>query len=432
MIRESDFILNFNSEKYIGESPTKLKVSIDAVNENRLLKSPSFISHNETDKRRIKIHNLWSELAELENNIWNYGWSEIDSFRSRDEDEYYDVYKIPIGAQREFFRKLFFINLFKILLVLDEDFDEGFFNSFLKNGTASIPLMDIDYKLTIFIEECIWEEKEQKTRSDKRENIFKLIRSTEIDLNTEYKKSIFNDLVNACKAITGNRLFFHYEFNHNYSSGQQNLLNFYSRFYWAKNDLIDIETGEYEFFRKKLVIFIDEGEVALHPEWQRRFFNQSINFLSELFEGREIQLILTTHSPFVLSDIPKRNILFLDRDTNSGKTKLVDMEKENTFGANIYALLTDSFFMENTIGEFSYEKMKSVLDTLSNDKVDINEERKAEFRFIIDNIGEPLIKEQLEYLYNLKFGSDEVRELKRRIIELENQLNNKEDDNIKN
>src|SRR5690554_7329551 len=38
MIRESDFILNFNSEKYIGESPTKLKVSINTINKNRLLK----------------------------------------------------------------------------------------------------------------------------------------------------------------------------------------------------------------------------------------------------------------------------------------------------------------------------------------------------------------------------------------------------------
>lgn len=55
---------------------------------------------------------------------------------------------------------------------------------------------------------------------------------------------------------------------------------------------------------------------------------------------KSIHLIIVTHSPYVLSDIPRTNVLALKKD----ETEPVDGLQ--SFGANIYDMLKDSFFLE--------------------------------------------------------------------------------------
>jgi energy-coupling factor transporter ATP-binding protein EcfA2 len=433
MIRQSDFILSYNTKEFIGESPTNLKISIDLVEENRLLQTPFF--YKEEDMEEVHKNNLWKELNDLESNIWNSGYAELSNYRlpEKDEKDRFDYYIIPIEKQKDIFRRLFLINFFKTLLkTSDNKFDIGFFKIFLYEPRKLISvgivkkMISVNNKLNTFINNCKWDEGEKKIAKisyNPTEKVYSsLTHNAQLDTSNYKNKKNFLDLLKLVKEITQNTLFFHYQFSNNYSSGQQHLLNFYSRFYWAKNDLLDSEQNiRYEMFRDRIIIFIDEGEVALHPEWQRLFFNKAVKFLSELFHGRQIQLILTTHSPFVLSDIPKNNVLFLDRN-NEGNTMISDIERDNTFGANIYSLLSDSFFMENTIGKFAEEKMKGALEILKTSKNDYSKEKIEELKYIIDSIGEPIIKEQFEYLYDKKFGNDEITTLKNVIIDLQNQL----------
>jgi energy-coupling factor transporter ATP-binding protein EcfA2 len=110
------------------------------------------------------------------------------------------------------------------------------------------------------------------------------------------------------------------------------------------------------------LIFFDEVFYSLHPQWQK----QLIKYLVNLFRGidKKIHLILSTHSPFLLSDIPKQNIIFLDTDEN-GNCKVVDglNDKKQTFGANIHTLLSDSFFMKDGLmGEFAKSKINEIID----------------------------------------------------------------------
>ncbi|TDW51576.1 putative AbiEii toxin of type IV toxin-antitoxin system [Flavobacterium sp. 270] len=440
MVRQSDFILNYNTKEFIGESPTNLEISIDLVEENRLLQTPSF--YKKEDPKEIYENNLWDELNNLEGNIWNRGYAELSNYKlpEKDEQNRFEYYLIPVENQKDIFRRLFLINFFKIVLkTSDYKFDVGFFTSFLHEPEKLVSIgfikkiFLVDNKLQSLINDCKWDAEKKRiiVESDfnsRAKAYSSLIHNAKLDTSIYKNKKDFLDLLRLIKEITQNRLSFHYQFSNNYSSGQQHLLNFYSRFYWAKNDLLDSEKNiTYEMFRDRIIIFIDEGEVALHPEWQRLFFNKTVKFLSELFHDRKIQLILTTHSPFVLSDIPKNNVLFLDRN-DDGNTEISDMERDNTFGANIYSLLSDSFFMENTIGNFAEEKMKSALDMLKTKHNDYSKEKINELKYIIDSIGEPMIKEQFEYLFNKKFGYDEISELKKRIIELENK-NNQNDSN---
>ena len=109
-----------------------------------------------------------------------------------------------------------------------------------------------------------------------------------------------------------------------------------------------------------LVLLLDEPDQSLHPEWSRRFIDiitQAINSMN--FEGK-IQLILSTHSPYLLSDILPSDICKLNRN-NVNRTLTIsnttDTEKANGLGANIYDLLNQEFFMDNTVGEFATKKL---------------------------------------------------------------------------
>ena len=95
-------------------------------------------------------------------------------------------------------------------------------------------------------------------------------------------------------------------------------------------------------FRHVTIIF-DEIELYFHPEMQRTFIANLIDGISQLSlkNIRSIQIMLVTHSPFILSDIPKINVLFLKSDGHASA-----QEDMKTFGANIHHILKNSFFFE--------------------------------------------------------------------------------------
>lgn len=100
-------------------------------------------------------------------------------------------------------------------------------------------------------------------------------------------------------------------------------------------------------------LILDEIELYAHPEMQREYINgllESINKL-DITEILGINILFITHSPFILSDIPKQNVLFLK--VNQKKKAISNpYAGENTFGANIHEMLTDGFFISSTKGEF--------------------------------------------------------------------------------
>lgn len=55
------------------------------------------------------------------------------------------------------------------------------------------------------------------------------------------------------------------------------------------------------------LVLIDEIETSLHPRAQRRF----IRDLAELCRDRELQIVVTTHSPYVLAELPLEARLYL-------------------------------------------------------------------------------------------------------------------------
>ncbi|RXJ51516.1 AAA family ATPase [Gelidibacter gilvus] len=269
--------------------------------------------------------------------------------------------------------------------------------------------------------------------SEREYEVFSLFSFLKISIDDTIKKELIIKIIDLTNKLTNHRLNFHYEFYHKMSSGQQNLVNFFSRLLWAKQDIDLRETIDGATISERIILFIDEGEITFHPEWQRRYFKEAIEFIEKLFTKRKVQLLITTHSPFVLSDLPKQNVVFLEKD-NEGNAVKSSLENENTFGANIHDLLSNSFFMDSTIGEFASDKIKEivnfyyeVVDGKSEKSIKyLNEEylsKREKFHFIIDSVGDDVIKgileNHIEFIENNLLGKSYRQS---RIAKLEKEL----------
>ncbi len=110
-------------------------------------------------------------------------------------------------------------------------------------------------------------------------------------------------------------------------------------------------------------IFYDEFDIGMHPDMQRRFIDFIVKvsgFINKI-GVKKINWILATHSPFILSDVPKQNVIVMEKGKEENKFE----KSENTFGANIYDIFENGFFLDNSIGKYSEETIKALSLTLS-------------------------------------------------------------------
>jgi energy-coupling factor transporter ATP-binding protein EcfA2 len=233
----------------------------------------------------------------------------------------------------------------------------------------------------------------------------------------------FADYYFASKNITD---FLNFRFR-NLSSGEQSLLTLMSRFYGLTRDFKNDNP------KKNLIILFDEPDVYFHPEWQRKVLNQLIKYIPELFPASRIQFILTANTPFLASDLPNSNIILLLHRNDESISKSQGPLASKTFGANIHTLLSDSFFVSHFMGEFAKNKIEKLIRYLQDDNAsDLFTPEDAQK--LIDHIGEPLIHDRLQDLYNDKFGLPSLNLIEERnrlaaaLEQIDNMIKHKSDD----
>jgi hypothetical protein len=204
------------------------------------------------------------------------------------------------------------------------------------------------------------------------------------------------------------------------SSGERQFLFSISTVLYHIKNLMSVPENDNDRVKyKNFNIVLDEIELCFHPEYQREFVNKLIGYLSRMTptEGEKKQyhfnIILATHSPFILSDIPKCNVMFLKEGKQTNEMQ------EDTFGANIHSLLQNAFFLNGTIGEFAKDKINTMFKKLhSNNKDEITDELYDEILLV----SEPFIRGQLLKLYNernpktlteIDLLKDEIKKLKK-------------------
>ena len=135
------------------------------------------------------------------------------------------------------------------------------------------------------------------------------------------------------------------------SSGEMSFLTMFARLY--------------RFVGKKnenIVVFLDEAETTLHPEWQRRLVSYCIRFFEVFLPDNNYQLIFASHSPMLLTDVPKQNVVFVNE-----KHCVVDVRRQKAFAANIFELYKDSFLLDKgQIGEFAASKVNELMKKLNS------------------------------------------------------------------
>ena len=83
------------------------------------------------------------------------------------------------------------------------------------------------------------------------------------------------------------------------SSGEYAMLNLYGRLYSVPLSI-----------SQNIILLLDEVDLGLHPEWQRKWISSVLPIISDMFKEKHIQVIMTTHSPIMLSDIQKMLLCF--------------------------------------------------------------------------------------------------------------------------
>ena len=206
------------------------------------------------------------------------------------------------------------------------------------------------------------------------------------------------------------------------SSGEYALLSMFSRIFNAAKLIEKNPTPNL------VLLLIDEGELYFHPQWQKQWVTILIECLNKIFEQHNIfvQVILTTHSPFLLSDIPMDRVLFLENDNNNqinSKNYLDDMH--HTFGANINSLYTHSFFLKGSLmGDFAKNKINVLADEIINNPPEYILENNDNIKRRIHLIGEPLLKQKLISLYEqqIKLLKPTQLVIQEEILQLKNRL----------
>ena len=167
-----------------------------------------------------------------------------------------------------------------------------------------------------------------------------------------------------------------------------------SSFIYHLRNLDDKQEKKIQY--KNICVAFEETEQYFHPDYQRTFVKYLLDQLAYagLSEITNLHIIFVTHSPFILSDIPQSNIIYLKK----GETEQIELR---TFGANVNDLLHDSFFLDGGfIGEFAATKIRSLIEYLSNKNDDFTRDTAMK---LINSIGEPIIRRQLTSLYKKKF-----------------------------
>jgi predicted ATP-binding protein involved in virulence len=196
------------------------------------------------------------------------------------------------------------------------------------------------------------------------------------------------------------------------SSGERSFLSLFSRLHYYKDR---IKPG------RDILFLIDEGELGFHPQWQKQYFNVLVDFIEKFFPKNTVQLIITSHSPFLASDLPTENILFLKKGESNRTGFHEEFSDKQTFASNIHALYSDAFFIQGaTIGDFSKKILNEIIDYLNSGKY--SPESNNRYRELIQKIGEPVIKNKLTELWIEKLGKEEeINALQERINFLRSQ-----------
>lgn len=192
------------------------------------------------------------------------------------------------------------------------------------------------------------------------------------------------------------------------SSGQKQMLFQLSTLMYHCVNISTVPVGETRYHN--LNIMLDEIEVCFHPEYQRMFISRLLELLCETLHLNEIfgiHIWLTTHSPFILSDINESLITYMKnghRITNEEKKR---MNIKAPMASNISELLHQSFFLEEGfVGEYVRTQIKEAINVMQKKVANDDKWNEDTIAILIKSLNEPYIDHQMRLLYRSRYEKD--------------------------
>ena len=184
------------------------------------------------------------------------------------------------------------------------------------------------------------------------------------------------------------------EFYYNMSTGEANILKVMSYVKWLQMNS----------FQGTCQLVVDELESGMHLEWSRTLINFLVNYINEInrIGGMNFQLILTTHSPYMLSDIKPGNVIRLEKNQETGYSE--GQVLQNTFAKNIQEIMKENL-IDNIYGDFALAKINSMIERLNGEEE--QEGNEEELLKEIHLISEPILRNKLLEMYDNKYNTSE-------------------------
>ena len=226
-------------------------------------------------------------------------------------------------------------------------------------------------RLLQMIEEKVAEPDSELTGATAEEGpvVLGQVLSLSFKLNNEEDRKLLYGVLGSFYASQNGQYALDVEFG-NFSSGEMSYLSLFARLYSAlKSGGEEVGPDSVEA-DPHILIYLDEAETTLHPAWQRKLVYNLVWFVESFMQGHTVHLVFASHSPMLLSDIPKLNVVMMDsryggKDENDSIRAGFDI-LPNTFGANVFDLYRLPFGMsDGVMGLWAKRKLDRLVGLIS-------------------------------------------------------------------
>jgi len=161
----------------------------------------------------------------------------------------------------------------------------------------------------------------------------------------------------------------------------------------------NLSDGEHQFLHTlglcllfkdtRSLFLLDEPETHFNPDWKAKYISSIRNsFKKEELDSTQTmrEMLITTHSPFLISDSEMQYVLLFDKDEETRKVKEVIHPEFQTFGTSVNKIGIRLFKMPNTIGEFAQKRLQEFREL--NSVIRKNSEKEYLIQQLKNELGE--------------------------------------------
>lgn len=200
-----------------------------------------------------------------------------------------------------------------------------------------------------------------------------------VDVNKNINNTIINKFIGFYDEYNDLRDVFplHIEFS-NLSNGELQYLDHFSNFLTA------LKTVEKNSKLENMILLFDEPDANFHPEWSRQYIFNLVNELNKYrFNSVKFQIIITTHSPFMISDLPRHCITCIDVVSNEFEIRREIIQADFGLMSNFYDLIKNNFFIKHPVGEFASKFFDGIINSINLIEDGLDSEDEGEMQKIL-------------------------------------------------